>query len=105
MHTDSSRRHSPAAHKSAGDGPCTESQQRAVQRHTSSQKALQMLARAAMARAAMALKAILCSAPRAPLPKLLLVAEMPRRMVPAGDSNAFDASMRMTRACIEAAAE
>ena len=64
-----------------------------------------MLARAAMARAAMALKAILCSAPRAPLPKLLLVAEMPRRMVPAGDSNAFDASMRMTRACTEVAAQ
>ena len=40
-----------------------------------------------------------------PLPKLPLVAEMPKRMVPAGDSNAFDASMRMTRACTEVAAQ
>ena len=39
-----------------------------------------------------------------PLPKLPLVAEMPKRMVPAGDSNAFDASMRMTRASTEVAA-
>jgi hypothetical protein len=60
--------------------------------------------RAAVARAAVALKALLCCPRCAPLPKLLLVAEMPRWMVPAGDSNAFDASMRMTRACIEAAA-
>ena len=36
-------------------------------------------------------------------PKLLL-AEMPRRMVPSGDSNAHDASTRVTRACTEAAA-
>ena len=37
-------------------------------------------------------------------PKLLLAAEMPRRMVPSGDSNAHDASTRVTRACTEAAA-
>ena len=37
-------------------------------------------------------------------PKLLLAAEMPRRMVPSGDANAFDESTRMTRASIEAAA-
>ena len=85
----------------------------AVQRHTSSQKALRTAnvgessdgaGGGGEVRAAMALKALLCSAPRAPLTKLPLVAEMPRRMVPAGDSNAFDASMRMTRACIGAAA-
>ena len=38
------------------------------------------------------------------LPKLLLAAEMLRRMLPAGDANAFDGSTRMTRASIEAAA-
>ena len=38
------------------------------------------------------------------LPKLLLAAEMPRSMLPAGDANAFDGSTRMTRASIESAA-
>ena len=37
-------------------------------------------------------------------PKLLLAAEMPRRMVPSGDANAHDASTRVTRAWTEAAA-
>jgi hypothetical protein len=37
-------------------------------------------------------------------PKLLLAAEMPRRMVPAGDTKALDGSTRMTHASIEAAA-
>ena len=50
--THSSRRHSTAAHISAGHGPCTVPQQRAVQWHASSRKALQIVARAAVARAA-----------------------------------------------------
>mmetsp|Transcript_10909 Transcript_10909/g.28698 ORF Transcript_10909/g.28698 Transcript_10909/m.28698 type:complete len:266 (-) Transcript_10909:26-823(-) len=78
----------------------------AVQRHASSRKALHMAARAATVRAAVVLHRP-CHALhlRAPLPKLPLVAEMPRRMDGAlGQRKEFDASTRVTRACIEVAA-
>ena len=70
-----------------------------MQWHASSRKPLQMAARAAtvraaVARAAVALKALLCCPRCAPLPKLPLVAEMPRRMVPSGDAKT---SMRDAR--------
>ena len=81
----------------------TPPQQCAVQQHANNRKTLHVAARAATARAAVTAVAQSCMR-RPQSCYFVLAAEMPRRMVPSGDSNAHDASTRVTRACTEAAA-